>query len=248
MYLPDFVSVVVDRTVGCDFATSKTVARFQATGHWLFCRLTAVSCISTLKDRVRNARREDQYFTDLYLEKIRQLEDKVECMHHDQDVNPIEIAYLRDLVEGVKPNKAAEKRKCRYRAAQQRLDKAEERATQAQHRDRALLTRLSSLSREELYATDAIDSMIESRTQVVNESGEIITDAADRDEEMDLKRRRTINHGSTQDRMFNEKRAETLEFSAALFQLRQKHDGSKDELIEKVKELQNLYLHFGRKL
>ena len=212
MYLEDYVSVIVDRTIGCNFAESKTVARYHARGHWLFCRMTVMSCINALKDRVRHGRLGDNYNINLYKQKIEQLEAKMDDLNHDQDVNPIEVAYLRDLVEGVKPNKAADKRKQRYRAAQQRLMKAGERATEAQHRDRALLKNLSSLSREELYTTDAIDVEMESRTQVVNESGGVIINVADRDEEMHMKLRRTIEYGDVQDRMYNDNRAEVQEF------------------------------------
>ena len=101
VFLEDYVSVIVDRTIGCNFAESKTVARWHARGHWLFCRMTVMSCINALKDRVRHGRLGDNYNINLYKQKIEQLEAKMDDLNHDQDVNPIEVAYLRDLVEGV---------------------------------------------------------------------------------------------------------------------------------------------------
>ena len=141
-------------------------------------------------------------------------------MNSDQEVHPIEIAYLRDLIEGMKPSKAASRRKDRYRAATQRRLKAEERSVQAQHRDRQLLQQLSGLSRRDLYETDAIDKAIESSTEVVDATGVVLTENTNRESAFREKRRKPITHGSVQDRLFDGDREETTNYSAALFSLR----------------------------
>ena len=178
---PNPYEITVDRSVGCDVATSKVVKVSNLLGQWLFCRLTAVLMIDTLKSRVRAAVGEDSTHTDRYRLEIEALQERLKVMNSDQEVHPIEIAYLRDLIEGMKPNKAASKRKDRYRAATQRRLKAEERSVDAQHRDRQLLQKLSGLSRRDLYENDAIDKAIESSTEVVDATGVVLTENTDRE-------------------------------------------------------------------
>ena len=154
-----------------------------------------------------------------YALKFTALKELRERIAQDEEIHPIEISYMNNLVAGMKPKVAMGKRKHQYRAAAQRRIKADQRSEEAQHRDRELMGALDGLSKNELYDSDVVDEMLE--TLVVTPTGEAIETQAEREAIVGALRRLPVAHGSIQDKIYKANTAEVQDYSAALFQLKQ---------------------------
>ena len=211
--------------------------------------------IDALKSRIRNAGKlgnDSKYVndyndettgrrTDGYLTKISHLENRLKELNGTKEVHPIEIAFYRDLMAGLKPAAAADKRKKRYRAAIKRRQTTAERGIDDQHRDRKLFEKISGLSRNDLFQTDVIDRALEGCTEVVDSFGTVIVSDESRDAAFREQTRKPIKYGTAEHAMIEKNRAENTDYAAALFKLKQDHSGSKEELGEKIAKLKKRF-------